>query len=146
VELAMDEQRTALTALLQVVDVGARDLHRAQRLQTEQRAIAQVLESWPGSGRGDDDHPGMRGSAEAVPHYSESSPKCPLRFVPPSRCSRQVSPSRWKPTSTPSGIPNTAGWPKRRGADLSRWCARPVQRRSSHATGGAASRGTTSGP
>src|SRR5579859_65423 len=33
--------------------------------------------SWPRSGRGDDDHPDIRGSAEPVPHDSEPSPNCP---------------------------------------------------------------------
>jgi hypothetical protein len=47
VVLAMDQQCPAVAVTLQVVDVGARDFHRAQRLQAEQpkqRAIAQVLE------------------------------------------------------------------------------------------------------
>ena len=33
--------------------------------------------SGSGSGRGDDDHPDMLGSAEPVPHDSQPSPNCP---------------------------------------------------------------------
>src|SRR5262249_57865675 len=47
VVLAVDQECPAVAVALQIGDVGAGDLHRAQRLQakeSEQRAIAQVLE------------------------------------------------------------------------------------------------------
>jgi hypothetical protein len=47
VVFAVHQQSPAVAVRLQVVDVGARDFHRAHRLETErpeQRAIAEVLE------------------------------------------------------------------------------------------------------